>query len=290
MTNPISGPIPDPIPGLVGPGSQPGEEDGATLDIFAMPSGMMTFSTPDLPEPEDAAGLSAGIAALDDILARLRRFEGDENRENAVDLVGLDAANLDLVNQVLGEGEVSIISGARFQAQEGVLAGVWRVRETGETGSVVRDTVQVGLFPHAIARSAFSGARDHVVMPERLGPNIFNAPPLVAEIDEHLDKAGNGAGPHVINLSLLPHTEEDLTFLNDLLGRGGLTILSRGYGNCRITATALSGVWWVQYFNSQDALILNSIEITAVPDVARAAREDLQDSAERLAEVIDWIG
>ncbi len=277
----------NPIPGLVGPNSQPGEDDGATLDLFPMPSGMMTFSAPNIPEPDEAAGLEAGIAALEQVLVLLRDFDAAAPENTAVDLAGLDPANLDLVNQVLGEGEVSIIGGARFQAQEAVLAGVWRVRETGETGSVVRDTVQVGLFPHAIARSAFSGARDHVVMPDSLGPNIFNAPPLVAEIDEHLNKAGNGAGPHVINLSLLPHTEEDLTFLNDLLGRGGLTILSRGYGNCRITATATRNVWWVQYYNSQDSLILNSIEITGVPEVACASLEDIADSADRLNEILE---
>jgi hydrogenase-1 operon protein HyaF len=46
----------------------------------------------------------------------------------------------------------------------------------------------------------------------------------------------------------------------------------------------------VQYFNSQDALILNTIEVTEVPEVACAAALDLEDSAERLAEVIAWIG
>jgi hydrogenase-1 operon protein HyaF len=69
-----------------------------------------------------------------------------------------------------------------------------------------------------------------------------------------------------------------------------VTLLSRGYGNCRVTATGVARVWWVQYFNSQDALILNTIEVTEVPAVACAAALDLEDSAERLAEVIAWIG
>ncbi|MBZ0162954.1 MAG: hydrogenase expression/formation protein [Notoacmeibacter sp.] len=275
------------IPGLVGPNSQPGEDDGAALDLFPMPSGMMTFSTPNIPEPEEAAGMATGIAVLERVLGLLRDFDAAAQANAAVDLAGLDPANLDLVNQVLGEGEVSIIGGVRFQAQEAVLAGVWRVRETGETGSVIRDTVEAGLFPKTIAASAFSDARDRVAMPASLGPNVFNAPPLVAEINEHLGKPANGTGLHVINLSLLPHTEEDLTFLNDLLGRGGLTILSRGYGNCRITASATRNVWWVQYYNSQDSLILNSIEITGVPEVACASLEDIADSADRLNEILE---
>ncbi len=275
------------IPGLVGPNSQPGEEDGATLDLFPMPSGMMTFSAPDIPEPEAAAGLDAGIAALERVLDRLRDFTGEARATASVEISDLDSANLELVNQVLGEGEVSVIGGSRYQAQEAVMAGVWRVRETGENGEVVRDTVEIGLFPRAIAASAFAGAKDRVSMPDSLGPNIFNAPPMVAEINERMDKPTNGAGPHVINLSLLPHTEEDLGFLNDILGRGSLTILSRGYGNCRITATATRDVWWVQYYNSQDSLILNSIEITSVPEVACASPEDIADSADRLNEILE---
>jgi hydrogenase-1 operon protein HyaF len=46
-------------------------------------------------------------------------------------------------------------------------------------------------------------------------------------------------------------------------------------------------VWWVKYYNSEDALILNSIEIVDVPEVACAAVEDLADSAERLAEILE---
>lgn len=81
--------------------------------------------------------------------------------------------------------------------------------------------------------------------------------------------------------------EEDLAFLIERLGEGPLTILSRGYGNCRISSTAVENVWWVQYFNSQDKNILNTLEIGGVPIVAAAAKEDIQDSAQRLDEIMD---
>jgi hydrogenase-1 operon protein HyaF len=90
----------------------------------------------------------------------------------------------------------------------------------------------------------------------------------------------------VINLTLLPVTPEDLDHLALALGEGPVSILSRGYGNCRIRATAVPGAWWVQYFNSMDQIILNTIEVVSIPEVALAAREDYEDSAERLAE---WI-
>ena len=74
--------------------------------------------------------------------------------------------------------------------------------------------------------------------------------------------------------------------LPQTLGVGAVTILSRGYGNCRITSTLLPNVWWVQYFNSMDTLILNTIEISEVPEVALASQEDYEDSIERLGE---WL-
>jgi hydrogenase-1 operon protein HyaF len=38
-----------------------------------------------------------------------------------------------------------------------------------------------------------------------------------------------------------------------------------------------------------DTVILNSVEVTDMPDVACAAPEDLGDSAERVAEVLKWV-
>ena len=120
-----------------------------------------------------------------------------------------------------------------------------------------------------------------------LSPGVLNAPPLIAEISEWIEALDDDSEPHVINLTLLPQTEEDLGFLMKKLGEGRVTVLSRGYGNCRITSTATPGVWWVQYFNSQDRNILNTIEITDVPEVACAAQEDLEDSATRLTEILE---
>ena len=278
----MTGPMMNP---LVGPGSQPGEEDGSLLEIMQMPSGMTTFSTPNLPEREELAGHAAGLAALERLLSILKDWP--DGPAASVDLSELEATDLDLVNQVLGEGEVSAIGGSNIQVQESVLAGVWRVHVTGDDGKVIRSLVEVGPFPTLILDTVFEGARELVGIPDTFAENIFNAPPLLPEINEHVAKSGAGIEPHVINLSLLPHTEEDLAFLNTALGRGPATILSRGYGNCRITATATRNTWWVQYYNSQDALILNTIEISAIPEVACAAAEDIADSAERLGEILE---
>jgi hydrogenase-1 operon protein HyaF len=42
----------------------------------------------------------------------------------------------------------------------------------------------------------------------------------------------------------------------------------------------------VQYFNSQDTLILNTLEVSDVPSVACASPEDIADSCQRLQDIM----
>lgn len=266
---------------FLGPGSQPGEDD-ATLEFMELPKGMSLYRPPVLPEPEAAVGLSAGKAALAAVRDALAGWT--PGSVASVSLDRLDPASLAFVDQAFGEGEVSIVCGDTMQVQESVLAGVWRVRETDEAGALVADRVEIGDFPASVASTVFSGATRHLAMPDRMPSGVFNAPALITEIAAKVAEAG---GRHAINLSLLPHTEEDLTLLDAVLGRGPVTVLSRGYGNCRAIATGLQDVWWVRFYNSQDTLILNSIEITPVPDVVRAAPEDIADSRDRLTEILE---
>lgn len=273
---------------LIGPGSQPAEADGARLDYMPMPGGMMTYAAPDIPEAEAAAGLTAGKALLERLLQCLRNYPDSETL--SFSLAGLDEANRRLVDQVLGEGEVSIVcAGAQgLRIQESVLAGVWRAQQLDEHGRLIGDAIEVAAIPAWVRRHGFQNARPRVpAAPAVMPRGVMNAVPLLAELNDAIDKVKPGADPHVINLTLLPQTEQDLLFLTQHLGEGRVKILSRGYGNCRISSTAVRHVWWVQYFNSQDRIILNSLEVTEVPEAARAALVDIQDSAARLDEILE---
>lgn len=271
---------------LVGPGSQP-EDPDAQLEYMEMPKGMTTYSMPAIPEPEEIENLDAAMAILDDVHGVLESQES-KAASGVFDVTGLDAANRDLVDQVLGEGEVSIIGGGSVQAQESVLTGVWRVRYSDADGQLERDTIEVGLFPASIAAMANAAVAERVPdnLPE-LPEGVLNAPPLLAELQDKLEGWTPSAEPHVINLTLLPQTDEDLAYLDERLGRGQVTILSRGYGNCRITSTGVRNVWWVQYYNSNEGLILNTLEVSDIPDVACAAPEDIEASAQRLGEILE---
>ena len=270
----------------LGPGSQ---EESERLDYMAMPSGMYTYRPPVLPEPEQIGAARPARDLLARVLDGLAGWRA-EAANTTYDLAVLGAADLRLIDQVLGEGEVSArVDGdaGSVLIQESVFAGVWRVRQIDPEGGQLSDRIEVGDIPKAIRMASGRGPR-HGPTPPAGGPGVINAPALLAEIADKL-MAGQGGEAHVINLSLLPFSPEDGAWLDAVLGRGGASLLSRGYGNCRITATGLARVWWVQFFNSQDALILNTIEVTDVPSVARAADEDIADSRERLAEVLEWI-
>lgn len=270
-----------------GAGSQPAEEDGSALEYMQMPDGMMTFSQPDTPEPEEVENLVAAKAALESVLQSLRTFRrGDMARR--IDLSHLDPSNLRFVDQILGSGEVSIVAGNDAQIQEAVMAGIWRVRHAGSDGRIAADAVEVGHVPSGIWDAAFAAAPAFVALNDSVPPaEAQSAGALLSEINDNLAHPPAGGDAYTINLSLLPHTEEDLAHLANSLGGGSVVILSRGYGNCRISSTGTRNVWWVQYYNSQDALILNTIEISGVPEVACAAMEDIADSAERLNEILE---
>jgi len=267
-----------------GPGSQK-EPGGETLNHMEMPREMVTFDLPIAPEPEDTVGMEAGKARLNALYEILLDHKVQQ-RSQILDLGDLSPENLGLVNQILGEGEVSLVSGSDLQVQEAVFAGVWRVLHFDD-GKVTNDTIEVGDWPHSVADRVFAIASPTAALAaDPLPESVFNAPSILTEIAEKVSEYKPGVPTHSINLSLLPHTEQDLEYLALKLGVGDTIILSRGYGNCRISSTRTKNVWWVQYYNSQDALILNSIEIINVPEVVCSAQEDIDDSAERLGEVM----
>jgi hydrogenase-1 operon protein HyaF len=85
----------------------------------------------------------------------------------------------------------------------------------------------------------------------------------------------------------LPTSPADQQLLIDVLGRAELVLDSGGFGNCRVMATTVRHVWVVQYVNGMGKTIMDTIEIGRIPDAALAAREDLEDSAERLGEILE---
>ncbi|HJV93918.1 MAG TPA: hydrogenase expression/formation protein, partial [Azonexus sp.] len=175
-----------------------------------------------------------------------------------------------------------------WRVQETAFAGLWRVLEVADGGRFVLDRLETGTIPSVLTEAMLQTAAGELPAPD-YPAGCMNAQALVEEIRLQAAAWQPGTAAHVINLTLLPVSDADLDTLYGWLGHREVSILSRGYGNCRITSTRLRNVWWVQYFNSMDTLILNSIEIVGMPEVALAADEDFSDSLERLREYLDMM-
>jgi hydrogenase-1 operon protein HyaF len=260
-------------------------------DYLSLPKGMATYQAPLLPEPEALDGGAAGLELLrrlHDVLACHRAGQPSD----VLDLCSLDTLNRQLVDQTLGEGEVSAIQQGLedIRAQETRLAGVWRLHVPASDGFAARELIEVAEIPGFVRETAFLGTSETIGPVGDLPEGVMNAPALIAEIESKVAERCPGTSAHIINLTLLPMTEQDHAYLDDRLGRGCVTILSRGYGSCRIVASGIRQVWWVQHFNSDDRLILSTLEVTDVPIAALAAQEDIDDSRDRLAEILGALG
>jgi hydrogenase-1 operon protein HyaF len=273
--------MPFPIPVVpfkpsIGPGSQPLDEVLVTLDV---PNDVHAFRPPqsELDAPPEVAG--PALAFLKTLLAALRETPFSPLQVVRFSLLDYPPAVRAEIHELLGEGEVSVLTAGDLRAQETAFTGIWRIRGEGI------DDVEASAFPLALREVAM--ARAMPTGPAAEPPaDLMNAPALYHEIRSLSAIWRAGREAHIINLSLLPATPDDLAWLDEQLGRISFSILSRGFGNCRITATALPHVWWVQYFNNMEKLILNSLEIVDIPAVALAAREDYEETIIRLDE---WI-
>jgi hydrogenase-1 operon protein HyaF len=273
-----------------GPGSQP--EQDAELAYLEMPRGMHTFEMPRVPERVDPAAMAQSRELLARFVDELAGWDPVRQRQGpSIALDALSPAALEITNQVLGEGEVSIrIDGTRpLHIQESVFAGLWRCCELGADGQLARYWLEAGPVPRVVMDAAITAASPALVA-VAWPAGAMNSPALVAEIGSRLAAFEPGAPAGQINLTHLPMSPEDHAVLAQALPVGPVAMISRGFGNCHVTSTLTRHVWRVQYFNSMTTLILNTIEVVDMPEVAIASAEDLIDSRERLAELVQWMG
>jgi hydrogenase-1 operon protein HyaF len=272
----------------VGPGSQPTSDE--ELALLSIPREMTGFEMPDVPETADAVHRREAAELLDGLIDALSAYRVTDPDHPRIDLAPLSAGTLDTLNQMLGEGEVSALIEApeRVEIQETVFAGVWRVRRLDAQGAIRQELLEACAIPDVVTRGAAAGWRpglDSRPLPE----GVMNAPMLLGEIAAQSAAYRPGAPAHVVNLTLLPLSPPDQACLSETLADGGVTLLSRGFGRCRISSTVLANTWWVRYFNSVDTLILNTVEVVDVPEVAKAAQDDLDDTVERLRDLVTWL-
>ncbi len=260
------------------------------LEFMPMPREMSTFEMPRAPDPgpgRDVAGATDVLRLFTDTFARWLSAGGELP---AVDLARLPATTLQVLNETLGEGEVSAIvgDGGGLRIQETVFSGVWREQHFDAEGRLQHDFLLAAPVPPVLRQLADQPAAERL-RERAIPPGAMNVPALLSELQEAMDLCTEDTPPHVVNLTLMPLSPEDAAHLDAVLDGGSVVILSRGFGNCRISSTAARHVWRVQYFNNMQTLILNTIEVVALPEVALAAPEDLRESQQRLTELVQWM-
>ncbi len=252
------------------------------------------LETPAPPAQASAADRAACAALLARFLAAMRAYGVGAGRGPRLALGNLGTSARALLNDSLGQGEVSVLvrgaAGAPgWRIQETAFAGVWRVQRARPDGALDEDLLEAGDLPAAVksaaARQPSAAALDPALLPE----GVMNAPALVNEIRYHARRCGEPRPAHVLNLSLMPLNAADRDGLGALLGEGPVSMLSRGFGHCHIASAGVRSVWRVRYFNSMDTLILDTIEVVDLPEAARATAEDYADSVERLDELLGWL-
>jgi hydrogenase-1 operon protein HyaF len=224
---------------------------------------------------------------LEEAAAALREHAEGDREPSLISLRSLEAQDRDTILDVLGEGDVwgSVGGNVGYTFAESVLTGLWHIEATSPDGSKT-DWLEVARIPQAVVHAAEHMPRESIRIPDRLPQGAMNSLALLTELQQRSASYQPGEENHIINFTLLPITEADAEVLTTVLGQIPLVIRGGGYGSCRIFAAGLRHVWAVQYLNSMDKVILDTLEIGGVPVAALAAREDLAESAGRLPEMM----
>jgi hydrogenase-1 operon protein HyaF len=265
------------------PAPAPAEGD-APLRLLDMPVGT-TRPRRDA-KPVDSLSQAARVV-LEEAAAALKEHAQADREPSRISMRTLEHGDRDTLLDVLGEGDVwgSVGGNVGYTFTESVLTGLWHVEATSQDGAKT-EWLEVGAIPQAVLHAAERMPRDAIRIPDRLPQGAMNSLALLTELQERSSGYQPGSDNHVINFTLLPITEADAEVLTTVLGQLPLVIRGGGYGSCRIFATGLRHVWAVQYLNSMDKVILDTLEIGGVPVAALAAREDLEESAGRLVEMM----
>jgi hydrogenase-1 operon protein HyaF len=90
-----------------------------------------------------------------------------------------------------------------------------------------------------------------------------------------------------IDLQAMPFGPGDEEALLSRLGGGEIEIELQALGRSLIRETGYSGVWLVDHRNADDQRIALQLQITRMPEILLAQREDVLDAVSRLAEQLE---
>ncbi|NGP54381.1 hydrogenase expression/formation protein [Thioalkalivibrio sp. XN8] len=117
-----------------------------------------------------------------------------------------------------------------------------------------------------------------------------NTLPLLHEIRHALARLVESGEPTVIDIQSIPMGPGDMNRLMDALGEGEVRAEFEALGKTVIRESRYGGVWIIEHLNGSGGVAGRFIEITWVPSLLQAQREDVEAGLEALADALAAAG
>ena len=125
---------------------------------------------------------------------------------------------------------------------------------------------------------------------ERPAEVFGNALPLLHEIRHALARLVEAGEPTVIDVQSIPMGPGDMQRLLDALGEGEVRAEIEALGKTVIRESRYSGVWIVEHMSGSGGVAGRFVEITWVPSLLQAQREDVEAGLEALVDALAPAG
>ena len=125
--------------------------------------------------------------------------------------------------------------------------------------------------------------------PALCGKDRGNDLPVLNELLHALNELLVHGKQTTIDIKSLPFGPFDEERLGIALGQGEVTATLRTLGESRVTETAYPGIWWIEHCNEQGAVVAKFIEVTYMPEILRAQREDVVVARQKLGDALETM-
>ncbi len=132
------------------------------------------------------------------------------------------------------------------------------------------------------------GLRKLTAIPIRTESSSGNIPPLLHEIRHALTRLIESGERSVIDMKSLPLATGELEKFLDMLGAGEVHAHLRALGHSEIRESSYSGVWIVRHLDELGETKALLIEVTRIPEILEAQREDMQEGLQRLEHMLHY--
>ena len=105
---------------------------------------------------------------------------------------------------------------------------------------------------------------------------------ILAEVARMLEALAKNGTTSSIDLRSLPLTDADRQQLEDLLGRGEVSVELELAGRSSIWETAYAGAWWIRHRGAGDRVSSEEIMVCPIPEILIAHATDIESAADRI--------